>query len=45
MWSREEKNVLIEVKYNLSFNTDLKFIEVWHKEFFGMLIVYPQSMK
>lgn len=42
--TQKGENDLIEVKYNLSFITDFKFIEVWHK-FFWVLRVYPQSMK
>lgn len=45
MWSREQKNILIEVRNNLSFITTAKLIEVWHKEGYWDVTVYPQYTK
>lgn len=45
MWSWEQKSILIEVRNNLSFITSAKFIEVWHKEGYWDVTVYPQRTK
>lgn len=39
------ENVLIEIKHKLSFIADAKFIEVWHKEGYWGVTVYPQCTK
>lgn len=44
VWSWEQKSVVIEVKYNLCFITDVKLIEVWHNRgFWGVTMQKVKS--